>query len=181
VVISAAVRKMFCCAWNIIARQPPLQAILSQKIALYVENSPRCRGTGKFSGKYAPQPQQTELIWTMPWGCWVELEDKDVHCKEWECLIENFIEEEADTTVHRIYGQRATISVNYKPGDWDSVRAWILKAGSSWYEAETAEDPQNMNKFAAGSLGASQHTASSGYSRAGRRWSKCDIVSSVAS
>ena len=31
------------------------------------------RGTGKFSGKYAPQPQQTELIWTMPWGCWVEL------------------------------------------------------------------------------------------------------------
>jgi hypothetical protein len=27
------------------------------------------RGTGKFSGKYAPQPQQTELIWTMPWGC----------------------------------------------------------------------------------------------------------------
>jgi len=40
------------------------------------------RGTGKFSGKYAPQPQQTELIWTIPWGCWVELEDKDVHCKE---------------------------------------------------------------------------------------------------
>jgi len=48
------------------------------------------RGTGTFSGKCAPQPQQTELIWTMPWGCWVELEDKDVHCKEWECMIENF-------------------------------------------------------------------------------------------
>ena len=75
------------------------------------------RGTGKFSGKYAPQPQQTELIWTMPWGCWVELEDKDVHCK-----------------------------------DWESVQAWILKAGSGWHQAETAEDPQNMNKFAAGSL-----------------------------
>ena len=40
------------------------------------------RGTGKFPGKYAPQPQQTERIWTMPWGCRVELEDKDVHCKE---------------------------------------------------------------------------------------------------
>jgi len=40
------------------------------------------RGTGKFSGKYAPQLQQTELIWTMPWGCWIKLEDKDVHCKE---------------------------------------------------------------------------------------------------
>jgi len=32
------------------------------------------RGTGKLSGKYAPrapQPQQTELIWTKPWGNWV--------------------------------------------------------------------------------------------------------------
>jgi len=77
-----------------------------------------------------------------------------VHCKEWECIIENFIEEEADTTVHQIYGQRATLSVNYKPGDWDSVRAWILKAGSGWHQAETAEDQQNMNKFAAGSPGA---------------------------
>jgi len=42
------------------------------------------RGTSKFSGKYAPQPRQTEMIWTMPWGCWVELEDKDVYCKEWK-------------------------------------------------------------------------------------------------
>ena len=47
-----------------------------------------------------------------------------------------------------------TLSVNYKPGDRDSARAWILKAGSGWHQAETAEDPQNMNKFAAGSLGA---------------------------
>jgi len=29
-----------------------------------------------------------------------------------------------------------------------------LKAGSGWHQAETVEDPQNMNKFAAGSLGA---------------------------
>ena len=39
----------------------------------------------------------------MPLGCWVELEDKDVHCKEWDCVIENFIEEGADTIVHQIY------------------------------------------------------------------------------
>ena len=38
----------------------------------------------------------------MPWGCWVELENKDVHCKEWECIIENFTEEEANTTVHQM-------------------------------------------------------------------------------
>jgi len=75
-----------------------------------------------------------------------------VHCK----VIENFTEEEADTTGHQIYGQRATLSVNYELGDWKSVRAWILKAGSGsgWHQAETAEDPHIMNKFAAVSLGA---------------------------
>ena len=99
------------------------------------------RGTGKFSGKYAPEPQQTELIWIMMWGCWVELEDKDVHCQEWICIIENFTEGEANTTVHRFYGQCATLNVNYKSGDWDIVRAWILKVGSGWHQAETAEDP----------------------------------------
>ena len=29
-----------------------------------------------------------------------------------------------------------------------------MKAGSGWHQAEIAEDPQNMNKFAAVSLGA---------------------------
>jgi len=53
----------------------------------------------------------------MPWGCLVELEDKGVHCKEWEYIIENFTEEEADSIVHQIYGQRATLSVTDKPGD----------------------------------------------------------------
>ena len=56
--------------------------------------------------------------------------------------------------MYRIHGQRATLSFNYKPGDWDTVRAWRLKVGSGWHQAETAEDLQNMNKFAAGSLGA---------------------------
>ena len=27
------------------------------------------KGPGKFSGKYRPQPTQTELVWRMPWGC----------------------------------------------------------------------------------------------------------------
>jgi len=37
----------------------------------------------------------------MPWSCWIELEDKDVHCEEWEYTIEYFTEEgwEANTTV----------------------------------------------------------------------------------
>ena len=30
------------------------------------------KGPDKFSGKYGPQPTQTELVWRMPWGCWLE-------------------------------------------------------------------------------------------------------------
>jgi len=49
----------------------------------------------------------------MPWGRWIELKDNDMHCEEWECIIENFTEEEANTTLHCIYGQWATLNVNY--------------------------------------------------------------------
>jgi len=35
------------------------------------------KGPGKFSGKYGPQPTQTELVWRMPWGCWPGLEYND--------------------------------------------------------------------------------------------------------
>jgi len=31
------------------------------------------KGSGKFSGKYGPQPTQTELVWIMPWGCWLKM------------------------------------------------------------------------------------------------------------
>jgi len=67
----------------------------AQDRQVYKEFLEEHQGTGKFSGKYALKPQQTELIWTMPWGCWIG----------------------------QIYGQRATLSVDYKPGDWDSVQA----------------------------------------------------------
>jgi len=93
----------------------------------------------------------------MPWGSWIELEE-DVHCKEWECIIEKCTEEKANTTMHQIYGQHATLSINFKPGDWDRVQACILKAGSDWHQAETAEDPQKISKFATGSL-RSSHSA----------------------
>jgi len=53
----------------------------------------------------------------MPWGCWMQLEHRDMHCKEWERMIENFTEDKTNTTVHLINGQRATLSLNYKPGD----------------------------------------------------------------
>jgi hypothetical protein len=40
-----------------------------------------------------------------------------MHCEEWERIIANFTEEEANTTVHRIHDQLATLSVDYEPGD----------------------------------------------------------------
>jgi len=47
-----------------------------------------------------------------------------MHCKKLESIVENFVEEEVNTTVHQIYGQRAALSIYYKPGDWDSIQAW---------------------------------------------------------
>jgi len=44
-----------------------------------------------------------------------------MQCEELENTFENITEEEANTIVHQINDQRATLSVNYKPGDWDSV------------------------------------------------------------
>ena len=35
---------------------------------------------------------------------WIELKDKDMHCEEWECMIANFTEEEANTTNLRSAG-----------------------------------------------------------------------------
>jgi len=55
-------------------------------------------------------------------------------------MIENFTEEKTNTTMHRIYGQRATLSLNI-----ESVI--ILASGRN------RKDPHNMNKFAAESLG----------------------------
>ena len=50
-------------------------------------------------------------------------------------------------SLSEIYGQRATLSVNYKPGDWDSVRAWILKAGSGWHQAENSRGSAEYEQF----------------------------------
>jgi len=40
---------------------------------------------GKFSGKDEPQPTQTELVWRMPWGCWLECNDNQM---PWGCWLE---------------------------------------------------------------------------------------------
>jgi len=40
------------------------------------------RGTAKFTGKYAQQPQQTELMWTMPWlACRVQPKSAQVEAQ----------------------------------------------------------------------------------------------------
>ena len=101
-----------------------------------------------------------------------------MQCEELENTFENITEEEANTIVHQINDQRATLSVNYKPGDWDSVWALILKARSGWHQIETTEDPQNMNNYLQGHYERPQRTASGGYSRRdSRRRSKYETGS----
>ena len=45
------------------------------------------KGPGKFSGKYGPQPTQTELVWRMPWGCWLEYNDDQMLSEVWNAAL----------------------------------------------------------------------------------------------
>ena len=60
------------------------------------------KGPGKFSGKYGPQPTQTELVWRMPWGCWLEYNDDWMLSEEWNDATEEFSKNWPNTAVHQI-------------------------------------------------------------------------------
>jgi len=51
------------------------------------------KGPGKFSGKYGPQPTQTELVWRMPWGCWLEYNNDRMLSEAWNAATEEFSED----------------------------------------------------------------------------------------
>ena len=57
------------------------------------------QGPDKFSGKYGPQPTQTELVWRMPWGCWLEYNDDLMLSEAWNAATEEFSEDWPSTTV----------------------------------------------------------------------------------
>jgi len=83
------------------------------------------KGPGKFSGKYGPQPTQTELFWRMPWGCWLEYNDDQMLSEAWNATTEEFSEDWPRTTVHQIQGARITLSVSYNQKDWGAMQEWI--------------------------------------------------------
>jgi len=72
---------------------------------------------GKFSGKYGPQPTQTELVWRMPWGCWLEYNDDLMLSEAWNAATEEFSEYWPSTTVHQIQGAQITLGVSYNQKD----------------------------------------------------------------
>ena len=48
------------------------------------------KGPGRFSGKHEPQPVQTELLWKMPWGCWLDFANSDELLEAWTDTTEEF-------------------------------------------------------------------------------------------
>jgi len=78
-----------------------------------------------FSGKYRPQPTQTELVWRMPWGCWLEYNDDQMLSEARNAATEEFSEDWPSTTVHQIQGARITLSVSYNHKDWVAMQEWI--------------------------------------------------------
>jgi len=96
------------------------------------------KGPGKFSGKYGPQPTQTELLWRMPWGCWLmtgcsrrhgtlqpRSSLKPLHAGQY--FLDNISHKHhvGGTTVHQIQGARITLSVSYNQKDWGAMQEWI--------------------------------------------------------
>jgi len=75
------------------------------------------KGPGKFSGKCGSQPTQTELVWRMPWGCWLEYNDDRMLLGAWNASTEEFSEHWPSTTVHQIQGARITLSMSYNQKD----------------------------------------------------------------
>jgi len=59
------------------------------------------KGPGKFSGKYGPQQTQTELVWRMPCGCWLEYNDDHTLSEAWNAATEDFSEDWPSTVVHQ--------------------------------------------------------------------------------
>jgi len=83
------------------------------------------KGPGKFSGKYGPQPMQTELVWRMPWGCWLEYNDDQILSEAWNAATKEFSEDWPSTTVDQIQGARITLSMSYNQKDWGAMQEWI--------------------------------------------------------
>ena len=75
------------------------------------------KGPGKISGKYGPQPTQTELVCRMPLGCWLEYNDDWMLLEVWKAATKEFSEDWLNTTVHQIQGARITPSVSYNQKD----------------------------------------------------------------
>ena len=59
------------------------------------------KGPRRFSGKYEPQPVQTELDWKMPWGSWLDFKGLGDLSEAWKEAMKEFKEDGASTAVHQ--------------------------------------------------------------------------------
>ena len=60
------------------------------------------KGPGRFSGKYGPQPVQTELDWKIPWGIWLDFKGPRDLSEAWKEVMKEFGEDGASTAVHQM-------------------------------------------------------------------------------
>ena len=90
------------------------------------------KGPGRFSGKYGPQPVQTELDWKMPWGSWLDFKGLSDLSEAWKEAMKEFGEDGASTAVHQMQGERATLQANYDRKDWDAMQTWVKNACAQW-------------------------------------------------
>jgi len=83
------------------------------------------KGPCKCSGRYGPQPTQTELFWRMPWGRWLEYDDDLTLSEAWNASTEEFYEDWPSIVVHKIQSARIILSVSYNQKDSGVLQEWI--------------------------------------------------------
>jgi len=93
------------------------------------------KGPGKVSGKYGPQPTQTELVWRIPWGCWLEYNDDQMLLEAWNATTEEFSADWLSTVVHQMQGVQIILSISYNQKDWGVMQDSMidLSACSTWH------------------------------------------------
>jgi len=130
------------------------------------------KGPGKFSSKYGPQPTQTELVWIMPWDCWLEYNDDQMLSEAWNAATEEFSEDWPSTIVHQKQGTRITQSEglgSHARMDRFACSTWHCKADSASAAATPpvaeaavsstalSNAASSVGGYTAGTLGAMMH------------------------
>ena len=86
---------------------------------------------------------------------WLDYKDPAELSESWIDATEEFREDGASTTVHRMQGERGMLRANYDRKDWDAMQVWIQYACAQWTNSDQEDAGRTSNSdYATGTMGA---------------------------